>query len=570
MVRPGGGQRCAATQAVAAWSPSTAATSPPQARTRYIAPNKQQKRKRRGAGRRPEAEREVMRMEKMTEACKKRLLKRLNEAWPLSDWRPVDVVERDERSWNVTYKHRVTGETETSGLLKSELTRAEANNRVKLPHGEKKTRANGKPKEQVEVHQEEVQVVNRGIDTLVLNAYYLDEQGEPTKRVLETDLLEALEIWKRRAQDEGEPVTTPWAFQGMALQMRPNGAGRGHWQWLLFSRLVTVAVSRGKWSGGIAQVRLSSEYLWSSGDLEKALDQVHTFLVGFLGDRLFLQVSEVHVCVDLANWKSIETLDYRRVFVSRSRKRVDHAEADWQIEPGEQLQAKDFSYGLVRTGLTFAARGSVSCAIYDKTRELKQSGKEWFEDVWLANGWDEESKVWRVEFRYRREALHELKQGEAFWGIENAYDLLARIPDLWAYAAGHVSGGSDGWLRLAVAQKDKTRSRWPTHPVWKLVQGAFSVACEMPENFEEIVRKRHEQHNVLKGIEATMGYATSLSAWVGGDLADSGADLSLFLHWLAVNGSGYLEEKGVSFGQEVVRKRLKMAKPDETNEEAVS
>jgi hypothetical protein len=438
----------------------------------------------------------------------------------------------------------------------------------------RKKNTNSKQKEQVEACQEQARVVNRGIDTLVFNAYYLDEQGEPTQRVLEPQLLEALEKWKRKAQEEGEPVITDWAFQGGALQMRPNGAGRGHWQWLLFSRVLTVAVSRGKWSGGIAQVRLSSEYLWSVGNLEQAISQAHTFLRAFLRERVFLQVSEVHVCVDVAGWRSIETLDYRQVFVSRSRKRVDHAEADWQIDPGAELQAKDFAYGLVRTGLTFAARGSVSCAIYDKTRELKHTGKEWFEDVWLANGWDEEGKVWRVEFRYLREALHELKQGEAFWGIENAYDLAARIPDLWAYAAGRVAGGADGlpdgWLRLVIPQKAERRSRWPTHPVWKLIQGAFAVACELPENIEEIVRKRHEQHSILKGIEATVGCATSLSAWVGGELADPDADISVFLHWLAVNGNGYLEDKGVSFGQEVVRKRSKIGKLDSSDVGAVS
>jgi len=426
-----------------------------------------------------------------------------------------------------------------------------------------------------EMSEEQARLVNRGIDTLVLNAHYLGKDGKPEKRLLAASLLEALEEWKKRAQEEGEPVTTPWVFQGMYLQMRPNGAGRGHWQWLLVSRLLNVSVSRGKWNGGIAQVRLSSEYLWSIGTLERALQQVQTFLTSFLDERVFLQVSEVHLCVDIAGWQAIETFDYRQVFVSRSRKRVDHAEADWQIDPGTVFSAQDFAYGLVRTGLSFAARGSVSCTIYDKTRELKRSGKEWFEDVWLANGWDGESDVWRVEFRFLREALHELKQDDVFWGIESAYDLGTRIPDLWAYAAGHVAGGPDavpdGWLRLVDPQQTKRRFRWPTNAVWKLVQEAFSVVCELPENFAEIVRKRHEDHNVLKGIEATVGYATSLSAWVGGDLAEPEADISVFLHWLAVNGNDYLEEKGVSFSQEVIKKRLKIGQSSpESNESEAS
>lgn len=63
----------------------------------------------------------------MEQQDKQTLIARLRAAWPLSEWRPVDVQEIDARAWNVTYKHRVTGQTMQSGLLKSELARAEAN-----------------------------------------------------------------------------------------------------------------------------------------------------------------------------------------------------------------------------------------------------------------------------------------------------------------------------------------------------------------------------------------------------------------------------------------------------------
>jgi hypothetical protein len=48
-----------------------------------------------------------------------------------------------------------------------------------------------------------------------------------------------------------------------------------------------------------------------------------------------------------------------------------------------------------------------------------------------------------------------------------------------------------------------------------------------------------------------LGYATSLSAWIGGDLAHPGVDLSVFLHWLAIHGEKYLERKQWEFGVEV-------------------
>jgi hypothetical protein len=171
--------------------------------------------------------------------------------------------------------------------------------------------------------------------------------------------------------------------------------------------------------------------------------------------------------------------------------------------------------------------------------------------------------VWRVEFRFKREALHELKAEELFHGIEDAYDLPERLKVLWAYAAGHVEGGEDGspdgWLRLVIpSDEDRTRSRWPTHPAWVEVQRAFLVEPERPEHFGKIIRKRKEQHNIQKGVEAALGYGTSLSAWVGGDLADPDGDLSLFLHWFAEAASQHMLEKEMDFGAEVRRKRIKL------------
>jgi hypothetical protein len=227
--------------------------------------------------------------------------------------------------------------------------------------------------------------------------------------------------------------------------------------------------------------------------------------------------------------------------------------------------------GLHRTGFDFSrdkkASSALSCRIYDKSREIEKSGKDWFVDLWRAHGWSEDDgRVWRVEFSFKREALHELQQETVdrevvFWGIEDAYALPERLPVLWAYAAGQVGSGPDGlpdgWLRCVISNGDKNRSRWPTHPVWRLVQGAFLTPMEVPPQFGKIVRKRHEERNIDKGVEAVMGYLTSMAAWAGGELAEDGADLSVVLHWLAMSGGDYLERVGRDFSAEVQRKRVK-------------
>src|SRR5215469_936321 len=395
-------------------------------------------------------------------------------------------------------------------------------------------------------------LVGRGVDTLLLNVYYTDADGKPDKRDLALYLVQQLNVWKNQAILEEQPVVVPWAFRDAHLHMYPHGAGRGQWTWLLTSDLLTLCLSRGRLNC-IGMVRLSSEYLWSCPSLHEAIARVRRFLCEHLEAQVYLQVSEVHLCVDVA-W-SFEQVDYRQEFVSRSRKR-----AGYEVVEGD-VEVEDYTYGLRRTGLAFSARGPISCSIYDKAREVKRSGKLWFEDLWQSNGWDDSTPVWRVEFRFKREFLHELKVDGLYHGIEDATDLPARLVDLWAYAAGHVGGGADGWpdgwLRLVVPSlEDMTRSRWLVHPVWQEVQAAFSMAMGRPDDFHEVIRKRKEGWNTDRAIESTMGFATSLAAHVGGELARPDADLSLFLSWLYEAGMDYLEVKEREFAQEVLRKRV--------------
>src|SRR6266566_1386083 len=147
-----------------------------------------------------------------------------------------------------------------------------------------------------------------------------------------------------------------------------------------------------------------------------------------------------------------------------------------------------------------------------------------------------------------------------FWGIEDAYALPDRLAVLWAYATGQADGGPDGvpdgWLRCVASNGDKNRSRWPTHPVWQLIQAAFLDPMEVPPQFGKIVRKRWEEHSIEKGIEAVMGYLTSLAAWAGSELAEDGVDFSVVLHWLAKSGGDYLERVKRDFSVEVQRKRM--------------
>ncbi|HVB26045.1 MAG TPA: hypothetical protein VNG51_29160 [Ktedonobacteraceae bacterium] len=391
--------------------------------------------------------------------------------------------------------------------------------------------------------QESVKLIGYGVDTLILNVRYADKHGQPVKQELDEQLAATLEYLQNAARAAETAVASDWSFLGVLLFVEPHGAGK-QWRWLLTCRLLSVAVSRGRFNDLIAQVRFSSEFLWSQACTGDALYRVHDFLMGIFGEDIHLQVSEIHLCADVVGY-DFSQCDYEALFVTRVRKNEALFGVDSVALNCHRVATLAFS----------KHKAPLSCAIYNKSLEIAQkSGKTWFYDLWksetVASVWDGESEVWRVEFRFKRQALHEFQ-------IEWAYDVLDQLKRLWDYAAGHIVGGDDGlpdgWLRYVLPSEDSNRSRWPVHPAWAIVQNAFS--SELENNLGPLVRKRIREKNVERGIASTIGYISTLAAWLGGDYASPDADVSLMLHWLADVGPEYLESKSRDFVQEVRKKQ---------------
>jgi hypothetical protein len=98
--------------------------------------------------------------------------------------------------------------------------------------------------------------------------------------------------------------------------------------------------------------------------------------------------------------------------------------------------------------------------------------------------------VWRLEFQIKREVLADM-------GIAELSRTLEHRNGLWSYA-------STEWLKLAIPQEgDKTRSRWPIHPLWQAIS---SIDWESPGG--PLLRK----HETTREPDLKKTYAFFLSA----------------------------------------------------------
>jgi hypothetical protein len=221
--------------------------------------------------------------------------------------------------------------------------------------------------------------------------------------------------------------------------------------WILHCPSLHLDIGRGKLNHIIGKARLSAAFLWEH-EVGNALHLLCSFLVAFFGEGFTLQVSEVHLCVDIAGWEL--SLEDAPAFITRGHRRKTHTEDLYAVEE-EPFACPSLEVNVTGrrcTGYEFSKGAARSCAIYDKTKETTVSRKDWMQEAWRANGWDGENRVTRVEFRYKRECLKEL-------GVEDPYALLDQLPGLWAYATLQ-------WLRHTLPTDDSNRGRWECSPFW--------------------------------------------------------------------------------------------------------
>lgn len=189
--------------------------------------------------------------------------------------------------------------------------------------------------------------------------------------------------------------------------------------------------------------------------------------------------------------------------------------ADWQglwIAADERSNVVTYSdrrslyeVGEELAGLNFGKRGGKLYArIYDKTREMRDKGHDWWPEVW-GEKYDARKPVLRVEFEFSREALRE-------FGIDTPEQAFDRSPALWAYATQH-------WLSLRVPTTDQTRSRWPVDERWTRIQRASLAGGTAPA---QRIKEAQRQGDLRTFRKLATGVLSSMAVPMGThDIADT-------------------------------------------------
>jgi len=132
------------------------------------------------------------------------------------------------------------------------------------------------------------------------------------------------------------------------------------------------------------------------------------------------------------------------------------------------------------SGFVFGQGSRISARLYDKTLQITKSKQDYLKDLWWSEGWDRQSQVWRLEFQVMRPVLVEV-------GISSFNDLVGSLETLWKYA-------TTNWLRLVLPGKDQTKSRWPDHPLWEVLQGVTFEGCSDGLIKRQLIRRVPSDH----------------------------------------------------------------------------
>lgn len=267
-------------------------------------------------------------------------------------------------------------------------------------------------------------------------------------------------------------------------------------------------------------VRFMSSYIWSYG-FKKAYEHFMNWFECFSVKPICDRLSRVDICADTDQFKFIQN-DVKGV-VTRAKNKTDH------------FVNEEYTNGRRFSGFTIGRGNPLLARIYNKSIEIKKSGKIWFKEVWNQHGWVEENDVWRVEFQLRRGVLKELS-------IDSLEKLFGKTDELWLYLTAD-------WLTIRQPSKDNV-SRWRLKRKWKLIQKA-DITSEPTPLIREVVR----QGNIKQLLDQAAGLMMSVASISDHNTITNTSDV--IKSWFEVN----LLKKNTTFEAEKIKRKARFMFP---------
>lgn len=306
-----------------------------------------------------------------------------------------------------------------------------------------------------------------------IDALYLSGHG-----VLRPGLAQELEAHREVAETHRESVP----FRLGDGRWSAEGRGMGRYRFCLSHEHGIIAVTD-KESLPALRIQPRSEFLHAVG-VTKALEWFQGEAEEVVPD-VRLTGSRLDVYSDWQGWSL--GVDDRDRFVCRASRLNTR-------EDGEAWTG--FEFGRRKTG-------TVTARIYDKSRQVAESGYDWWPEVW-GSRYDRTLPVIRAEFELGRQALREFR-------LDSAADVIVGAPGAWAALTAD-------WLTLRRPTADLTRSRWPVAEEWERIRAA--TFAESAVGLERVKAGRH-QGSLRKLAPGLVGYLAAAAAHLGTQDVDS-------------------------------------------------
>lgn len=267
-------------------------------------------------------------------------------------------------------------------------------------------------------------VLRKGVDSL-----YLSVQGQ-----INTEYEARLNALKSAAQGSDPLIQGSAQITLLGHQFEVKGTGSRHFRFILQCPAYRIQVSSSSAKTlPLAYCQIKADYLFSKGVKAAAYE--------------FKQIAEILGVVE-----DVPRISRADVFVDFLSQ---YALNDWGEESWvtRALKIDRHTVGVNMTGWSIGLGGEISARLYNKLLEIEKSGKTYLKPVWHQAGWEPDQPVYRLEFQFQQPQLKA-------HGVHSVPKLIEKLGPLWAYA-------TQDWLRLACPNpRDKTKCRWPTHPLW--------------------------------------------------------------------------------------------------------